>query len=74
MITPSGVTRANVRPVSCDAVGVVDVVGLFDPAPIVARPSSLQGFAVTNSPNASREKPTTMVSRPITRRFRNPPS
>jgi hypothetical protein len=73
VITPSGVTRANVRPVSCDDDGALGVSGLFECAPN-ALPSPLEGFAVTNPPKASRKTPATEVSRAITRRFKNPPS
>ena len=70
MITPSGVTRAKVRPVSCDDEGVPGVSGL---APDVC-PSPLEGFAVTNPPKAIKKTPVTKVSRAITRRRKNPPS
>ncbi len=69
-MTPLGVTRANVRPVTCPDSGF-DRVGPFDRAPNSRRPP-LEGFAVANS---TKRSPATTVSRPIeTRKLKNPPS
>ncbi len=62
MMTPLGVTRANVRPVSCPDDGL-DGVGPFERAPN-PRPPPLEGFAVANS---TKRSPATTVSRPIER-------
>ena len=70
MITPSGVTLAKVRPVSCDDEGVLGVSGLAPDA----GPLPLEGFAVTNPPKAIKKTHVTKVSRAITRRRKNPPS
>jgi hypothetical protein len=70
VITPSGVSRAKVRPVSCGDGSVLDVSGLAPDA----CPLPLEGFAVTNPPKAIQKTPVTKVSRAITRRRKNPPS
>jgi hypothetical protein len=70
VITPSGVTRARVRPVNCDDEGLLGVSGLVPDA----CPSPLEGCAVTNPPKAIKKTPVTKVSRAITRGRKNPPS
>jgi hypothetical protein len=61
MITPSCVTRAKVRPVSCDDGSVPGVSGLFVYVPD-ALLSPLVGFAVMSS---ATKTPAMKVSKPI---------
>jgi hypothetical protein len=71
MITPSGVTRANVPPVGCPDKRALDWVDPLECARN-AFPPPLEGFGVTNS---TRKMPAINVSRLIeTRKLKKPPS